>query len=445
VRNPRERPGRISDASGERGTALVMAIFVLALLTAMAGVLLFITETEVATSRADVRSKVAFFNAEAGLEDGRETLRVMNLGGSTQSARESLNDELTAATGANGTIDFDPAALRPVYAADGGVSGFTGSGDDLPLKAMTTFGSGRYAAFLTNDAVDGRTSLTDTNNRVMITAIGTGPGSTSEVVQAIVERVPFPSLPATITIMGPTANFDGGNSNAKTYTGNDCPGGVPGLYVPVVGVIGAGSVTTAQAGVHKPGTYSSGPSTGTATVSDVDGTIDPVYKSCQSLLALARQVRAAADLVGNSSTPNASLGTPSSPKIVFIDGDYVVQGGSVGAGLLWVTGNLSFSGNAAWTGVIFSVGKGYFERNGSGNGTISGGTFVANISGSDRILGTADDCSGQDGISGTIDDGSAVSTYTATGGGTGETRYCSTAISDVQGAFPYMIVDFRQR
>ena len=35
------------------------------------------------------------------------------------------------------------------------------------------------------------------------------------------------------------AQFDGGNSNAKNYTGNDCS--IPGLSLPVVGVIGSAS------------------------------------------------------------------------------------------------------------------------------------------------------------------------------------------------------------
>ncbi|MEK7283840.1 MAG: hypothetical protein AAB249_08510, partial [Acidobacteriota bacterium] len=368
---------RAAGAGAERGSALVMAIFVLALLTSMGAALLFVTENEMKMGKVDLRAKTVFYVSEAGLEDARETLRVVNLGGASDTLRNSFNDELTSAAGPNGAINCDPAALKPVFDSNGDAIGFSGYGDDSPLKAMTTFGSGKYIAFLTNDAVDGRTNLADSNDRVVITAVGTGTHYASEVVQAIVERDSFPSLPATITILGPSASFDGGNSNAKKYTGNDCPGGIPGLAVPVVGVIGAASEVSAEAGVKKPGSYTEGAQTGIDTVDNIAGTIDPTWTNCNYLLDLARQVRAAADVVGNTSTPNSALGTPVAPKIVFIDGNYSVGGGFNGAGTLWVTGTLTFNGNAGWSGVIFTVGRGVFQRNGGGNGVISGANFVA--------------------------------------------------------------------
>jgi len=431
--------------NGESGSALVLAVFVLALLSAMGAALLFVSENEMKMGQVDLGSKTVFYVSEAGLEDARETLRVTNLAGATEALRSSFHDELTAAAGVNGVINFDPAALKPVFDASGSCTGFTGYGDDVPLKAMTTFGGGRYAAFLTNDAVDGRANLTDSNDRVMITAIGTGPNHSSEVVQAIVERRSFPSMPATITMIGPTANFDGGNSAAKNYIGDDCPGGVPGLAVPVVGVIGSSSEASAEGGVHKPGSYTSGGQTGVNTVTNISATIDPSWTNCSYLHDLARKVRAAADVVGNSSTPNGSLGTPGAARIVYIEGDYTVGGGLSGAGLLWVTGTLTFNGNADWTGTILTVGKGNFQRSGGGNGVISGANFVANIAGPDGAMWTSDDCSGPDGIVGNADDGAAVATYNNSGGGNGDTKYCSSDISSVQDEFPFVLVDFRQR
>ncbi|PYS97210.1 MAG: hypothetical protein DMF50_01435 [Acidobacteria bacterium] len=445
-------PGRYAIEQGsrrsgadDRGSALVMAIFVLALLTGMGAALLFVTENEVKMSQVDLRSKQVFYLAEAGLEDARETLRVTNLNAAITANRDTFNDDLTAAAGANGLIDFDPAAVKATYDSSGTVTGFTGYGDDVPLKAVTAFSGGRYVAFLTNDAVDGRATLIDSNDRVMITALGGSTGYAIEEVQAIVERDAFPAMPATITMVGPTANFDGGNSNAKAYTGNDCAGGIAGLSLPVVGVIGAASETSAEAGVHKPGSYTSGANTGVDTVTNVSNTIDPAWKDCDALHDLAGKVRSAADLVGNASTPNGSLGTAAAPKIVYIEGDYTVASSLNGGGLLWVTGTLTFSGNAAWTGTLFIVGKGNFQRNGGGNGALSGASFVANIAGPDGQMWTSDDCSGPDGIKGTTDDGAAVATYDNAGGGNGDTGYCSTAIKNVQQEFPFVVVDFRQR
>ncbi len=437
-------PPRAS-APDERGSALVMAVFVLALLTAMGSALLFVSENEMKTGQVDLRSKSVFYVSEAGLEDARETLRVVNLAGATAALRNSFNDELSAAAGPNGVINFDPATLKPVFDSNGNCTGFTGYGDDVPLKGMTSFGAGKYAAFLTNDAVDGRANVTDSNERVMITAIGTGSNYSSEVVQAIVERQSFPSMPATITMIGPTPNFDGGNSAAKKYIGDDCAAGVPGLYVPVIGVIGSAAEASAEAGVKKPDTYTSGGQTGVNTVTNINSSIDPSWKDCGYLHDLARKVRAAADVVGTSSTSNGSLGTTVAPRIVYIEGDYTVGGGVNGAGLLWVTGTLTFNGNAAWTGTIFTVGKGNFQRSGGGNGVISGANFVANIAGPDGTMWTSDDCSGPDGILGNADDGAAQATYNNSGGGTGDTRYCSSDISSVQDEFPFVLVGFRER
>ena len=441
------KPGgaRAAGAAGERGSALVMAVFVLALLTSMGAALLFVTENEMKMGTVDLRAKSVFYVSEAGLEDARETLRVVNLAGATDLDRSSFNDELAGAAGPNGAIDCDPAALKPVFDSNGDAIGFSGCGDDAPLTAMTTFGPGRYIAFLTNDAVDGRTNLSDSNDRVVITAIGTGTHYASEMVQAIVERGSFPGLPATITMIGPSAQFDGGNSNAKQYMGDDCAGGIPGLSVPVVGVIGTASEAVAEAGVQKPSSYTSGGFTGTDTVTNVTSSIDPSLNDCDFLHDLARTVRSAADVVGGPSTANGSLGTSADPKIVYIEGDYTVGGGFNGAGLLWVTGTLTFNGNAGWTGTIFTVGKGGFQRSGGGNGVISGASFVANIAGPDGVMWTSDDCSGADGIVGTADDGAAIATYNNSGGGTGDTGYCSTAISAVQQEFPFVIVGFRQR
>ncbi|HUD72712.1 MAG TPA: pilus assembly PilX N-terminal domain-containing protein [Dongiaceae bacterium] len=436
----------MSGDRSERGSALVMAIFVLMLVTGMGAALLFVTENEMKMSSVDLRAKKVFYVAEAGLEDGRETLRVSNLTDASIPNRDTLDDELQAAAGTNGTIDFDAANLKPIYDVDGNVTGFSGYGDDVPLKAMTSFQGGVYAAFLTNDPLDGKTSLNDTNNRALVTAIGTMPNGAIEVVQAIVERAPLPSMPATITILGPSADFDGGNSNSKHYLGDDCGGsGLPGLSVPVVGVIGTGSESTAEGGVQKPDTYTSGGDTGLDTVVDIQSGIDPQWLDCDYLHDLARAVRAAADVVGSSTTPNENIGTPIDPRITYIEGDYTVGGGVNGAGMLWVTGVLTFHGNAAWNGLIFTVGKGDFERTGAGNGVLSGANIVADIAGPDGIMWTADDCAGPDGSLGTSDDGIAVGTYHNNGGGTGDTVYCSADIAAVEEEFPFGVVSFRQR
>ena len=167
--------------SSERGSSMVLAIFVLVILSAMGGALLFNTQLEVKMSRSDVHSKQAFYLAEAAEESAREALFVINNG------IDTLTAELETAAGVDGDINFDPDTLQPVYDSDGNVTDFTGYGDDEPLQALTNLGDGVFIAFLTNDPVEGVTTTDDFNRLVTITGVGAGPNGAIEVVQAVVE------------------------------------------------------------------------------------------------------------------------------------------------------------------------------------------------------------------------------------------------------------------
>jgi len=133
--------------------------------------------------------------------------------------------------------------------------------------------------------------LDDTNNRLVLTAIGAGAGYSTEVVQALVLRNSVATLPAAITLLGPTPVFSGGTSTTKLLTGDD-------------------------------------------TVTDIDATILPLWKDCSYILSLAVAAKAAADLVGDSSTPVTELGSPGSPKNVYIDDDYQLTAVVSGAGTI---------------------------------------------------------------------------------------------------------------
>jgi len=449
----RPTPGR----ERESGSGMLMAVFVLFLVTSMGVALLFLSRTEVQLSQADGRSKVAYYYSEAGLEKARAITHNANF---ISTDKQYFTDEFPLVAGGDGALDFDVANLTATFDNDGNLTGLTGYDDDTPVVPLAGFESGWHAAFLTNDPAEtgGIHDMTDTNKKAMITGIGAGPDRSLEITQAIVEKVDlYPVPPATITILGEPAcgascaQFWGGTSTPKRYLGDDsnpvCPGGNPSLWVPVVGVIGSSSTGTAQGGVIKPASFITGPHTGSSTVSDLttDPSLDPLWTDCSLLVDLAAEVLAAADIVGNTATPNTDLGTTADPKIVYIDGDYVVGPSVSGGGLLLVTGELQFHGNADWQGLILVLGKGDFLRNGSGNGNIAGSIVVADISGPDRILFTSDDCSGQDNILGTADDGVAQSSFLVTGGGTGKTAYCSAYLIQWQAAKPLEIISFLQR
>jgi hypothetical protein len=416
---------------------MLLAVFVLALVAALGITLLFLARTEQRMVRSDLRSKKAYYLAEAGQEDGRMSMFAAYGG--------DMGSGLTNYAGVNGMLDFDPAALQVTYDGDGAVTGLTGFGDDLPVRGLTAAGDGFYAAFVTNDPGEVVTSPTENNDRVMIYGVGAGDDRSVEIVQALVERTALPPIipPATITILGPDPTFDGGTSDDKLYSGDDCSD--PALSVPVVGVIGPTAETQAEAGVSKPGTYVSGANTGVDTVDDVDGVIEPDWKNCEYLHELAGKVKVKADVVGDATTPETDLGTPGSPKLVYIEGDYVIAGNFNGAGMLWVTGTLTWSGTSGWYGPIYVVGTGVFLRDGGGNSFTDGAILVANIAGADGTMWTDDDCAGPDGTPGTSDDGIDTGSYNNNGGGEHTTRFCKDAITAAHPPEPYAIKSFRQR
>lgn len=328
-----------------------------------------------------------------------------------------------------------------IYDSDGNITGLTGYGDDLPLRALSPFEDGWYGAFLTKDPIEGTTNLDERNQRVRITGVGVGPGGSLELAAATVERALSPGMfPATITLLGgPIALFEGGTSNAKNYQGNDCHGAtgyepIPGLYVPVVGPIGSAAEAEAEKGVLKPLTYHSGPYTGLDTVTDISSTIHPGWLSCSGLLDLVRQIRNSADHVCSELCPCTHWASSTISTITFVDGDIEIPRGK---GLLLVTGIPFLNGMNSWEGTVLAIGKGEVAYSGGGLGPHVGATLVANIAGPDRILGTADDCTGPA-------SGFDVAAYDTSGGGHHDTIFCTHAIAMSLSGLPFQEVGFRR-
>jgi len=446
----------------DRGSAIVLAMFVLVLVSTMGGALLFSTQLEVKMSQSDVRSKQAFYLAEAAEESAREALFVLN-------GMDDLSDELLDAAGDDGVLDFDPATLQPVYDSAGNVTDFTGYGDDEPLQAISNLGDGVFIAFLTNDPAEGVTNTTDNNHLVTITGVGGGVGGTIEIVQAVVEPDrPLPEMPgAAITLLGPNPNFQGGTSNASIYEGEDCGGnGVPGLTVPIVGTIGKESEDSAIDGIWDSNgpEYVSGDLEGADTFADLTdptdealaisglGTIEGDWTDCATLKKLVEDLRSKADWfcnnrdkivvivdeTGDTATSNkCDLPDNSSPgDILFVDGNVAISKVKNGAGIVIATGELLVHGQASWSGAILAIGEGRLIRFGAGNGGISGGIVVADIAGLDDIYGTEDDCGSGDEF------GEAV--YEVDGGGAGNTTFCTTDLNAANPPEPYNIVAFKQ-
>jgi hypothetical protein len=422
--------------------------------------LMFLGTTEMRMSRRDVDLKQAFYLAEAGEEAARTALYMVN-------GNEDFSDDLVNLAGDNGVFDLDVDDLAAVRNSLGDVTGISGIGDDVPFQPITRLGDGWYAAFVTNDPAEGITTTTDTNDLVMITSIGATQDGATEIVQAIVQRRDLvPDLPpATVTLLGQEVEFEGGSSSSHHYTGDDCPRGIPGFSVPVVGVTSEAAETDAEQGIHYGdwdqvlGDYD-GPLYESATMTREDTFVnlndsdDPIllansfdglgdtWTDCVAMHEFVETMRDIADVVCCNepvcgTTSACAIPATRYTNVIFVDGDYEINPPG-GDGTLVVTGEVRYDGKASWAGVIYAFGAGRFVQKGSGNGEISGAVMVANIAGPDGIYGNADDCTSGDA------DGFGKASFDMSGGGTGDTQFCSADILSAKPNPPLRITGFRQ-
>ena len=175
---------KISDETGspfinQRGFLLVAALTLLSALTLLGTTAYLLSSTDIKIGGNFRNSQSVLQVAMGGAERAREALRQENL---SSSNKESLSDELASSTrkGANNVLN-----------------GYTSSTDDVPIVSGSLNGVS-YNAYVTNDSVDGTFNTTDSNGKVMITTVATGPGNSKAIVQTIVGLYSLPSSPATV-------------------------------------------------------------------------------------------------------------------------------------------------------------------------------------------------------------------------------------------------------
>jgi Tfp pilus assembly protein PilX len=402
----------VNIAKNQEGFLLVAALVLLATLTILGTTAYLLSSTDIKVGAGFRNSQQAFEVAQAGVERAREVLRQANA---------------TQATGADPTV-FNSELIY--YA-----------GSSVPVTSGTS-GGFTYAVMLSNDQGDAGGTVADSNNKVMLTSTATGPNNTKAVVEIGVSLPPpptstpmsFPSNPGTINLLGNSASFIGGNSNAKSMNGDDQCGAASSL--PVVSVSASGSLAGVQSSINntKPGTYHTkvnGVSVDASTnMNDIAKTMTSGQlnsagynlNDATSLNSLVNAIQAlpqavtVADGTSSSAVPGG-IGTAASQKVIVANGDFSLSGGASGFGILVVKGTLTFSGNINWTGIIMVIGDGIMVRNGGGNGTISGAVWVGNTSGADGATGTADDAMG-------------AAVLNTSGGGNSNIQYCSSAVAN---------------
>ena len=272
--------------------------------------------------------------AMAAAERAREALRIENLASSNTT---SFNDELnsTARKGGNGALD-----------------GYSTTTDDVPL-ATGTMNNVSYSAYLSNDSVDGTTNTTDSNGRVMITSVATGPNNAKAQVQIVVSLQSSPNSPATIYSKGDVT----GNGDSLTISGNDACGVGTGL-APIY------TKDPATTNLNGSPTLSGNPSTPQHGTLDID---IPAYMDA---------LKSGATILTQDQN-GVTYGSESSYQIVYSWPDdpahFNNQGlklqNVTGYGILLVKGDLELGGGFQWNGIILVTGS--ITLNGGGGNPIN--------------------------------------------------------------------------
>jgi Tfp pilus assembly protein PilX len=323
-------------AKSQGGYMLVAALSLMTGLTLIGTTAYILSSTDIKVGANFKNSRAALQVAMAGGERARELLRQENLSGGDST---SFDDELSKSQrkGQNGTLE-----------------GYSASTDDQPVATGTINGI-TYSAYLTNDSLDGASSESDTNKKVMITTVASKTGDNSQaVVQTVVRLYTGASSPATIYSKGDVT----GNGSSLTINGNDECGEASGL-APIY------TKSPAATNLNGTPTLSGSPSTPQTGSLDLD------------IQAMINALKGSAAYTLTEDTENATYGNSTSYKTVYSNTSNPpnVNGlklnNLTGYGLLLVEGDLVLGGGFTWYGPILVT----------GSITLNGGGSAINIHG----------------------------------------------------------------
>jgi Tfp pilus assembly protein PilX len=425
---------RTKAKASERGVALVVALLTLLLISAilMGMIVASNSETNISTNFRD--EQTAFFAARAGIEEVRDRLRpnatnslsttafftaaptplpgavngvlyVINptngetvtpwLTTGTNYPDDEICKEVTCVGGVPAGAWYVPAqsasasyAAAPVLPWKWVRIMIKPNKSDTGLARVTSVDgltNGNRVCF--NGTNEHTTALTSCPDKPVyeLTALAQTKSGSRRMVQYEISQSALPPIPGALVFDGPTPNF-GTNPNSAAFgvTGMDTatgPNGGAGCPAasnePALGGFDAGSTTSLQNQVNRPGSYTGSP----AGISNVSSQLGPL-STVDGLNSLVSSVTsmAGSNIYGPSPLPSPSTlnpGTNASPVINVVNGDYTMPGS--GSGILLVTGTLTMNGNPSFNGLILVIGKGNIVKNGGGNGTLDGALLVANL------------------------------------------------------------------
>jgi len=457
--------------------ALVIAIFTLMLISVVATALILMAGNETALKGNYKSAMHAFYDAKAGLEEGRGRLFARNPnsiascilpgGGATMpvgqvcyilnpSPGEVVNPQDLSA--ANPYADTEYLTEWNTTAIPSGANCNTVISNS-PIASANIAGPlykwvritprTNFSANLgANLGADNTTALffdgANTNSAgigaqvLTITSLAVTPYGSRRMLQYTVTAgslaAAMPSFPSALTLDGNGVTFKGPSGNSSfSINGNDmdAPSGTQ-SGVGAIGFTNSSDSSNISAAAVPASSYLS-PS-GVTAISSVS--VPTLLQTPSSLDALVQSITQSADKVINGPvTQSGSINimpsgmSATNPMIVVVNGDLTINGWhNTGYGVLLVTGTLTYDPDASWDGIVLVIGKGQFVSTQNGTGQINGVLLIAQT---------------RDPLSGNLLSALGPASFKQTGGGNG-IHYSSKWVAAAQSLAPYQVLSFRE-
>ncbi len=255
----------IVEQPNERGSALILVLLVLMMMSALTAALAVNGQTETLISRNQRAGAQAQAAAEAGLNHAVELATTYifewNANGFTIGPEEAVDALLLGPDGASGTAltDVDNGSLAARVGA--GIE----TAEAIPLgtpQSVVAGGVATYEAFILDDDADAPDEdgdlVNDINETLIVRATGYGPDNTKVVLEALIAPVPLGAIVTNgdldisgsvtidgtdgsvhsngdLTISGGASDIDGTVTASGTYTGSPAgSGGAAPVPVPAI-------------------------------------------------------------------------------------------------------------------------------------------------------------------------------------------------------------------
>ncbi len=419
----------IRNHRSETGIALLIAIFVL-LLISVVGIALIVSSGTESALAGNYRSATGvYYAALAGLEEARGRLTANN-----PSSFQNTAPGLIPPPGTNPVYIINPAPGETVapwvpgsaYAdteyqtefnpanppnnsprtnSVSTVAGVQGplykwvrinAVTELSLK-LDTDGDGLDPATIYYDGTRLTVNPAGAQQVLEITSLAVLPNGSQKLLQYLVAPKPvnLPNFPGALIIAGNSANgvtFTPPTSNTSYYaSGVDLtgvPGCTPGPAVHAIGVFDDNDVTQAISGIPsgmQPKYNGLGSAPDVVNVMS-SGLFLANLQTPSQLDALSQAIIQSADVIITptaGSSANRSDLTPlgmtsSNPLTVVVNGDLDLKNCNCsGYGLLLVTGNLNYDPDSSWNGIVLVIGQGTVTGSHRGSGAFNGAFLVA--------------------------------------------------------------------